>query len=391
MSKVDSTESQDFPAPAPKSSQTGKSAAASRILRAVEMGRAQQQAAAPAAPPSAEALPEQSGPVAEPEPAQESLRSLSAATSSTAQDQAPDTASKDDTSSPRVSATKAGLAAKQAAAKQAASGAKPAEEEAAPQSPVAQAVRARAEAKSKDEKAGKTGKSAAKKKEAIAPAEVPFVGEVSPSPSFWAKLSTGAKIGIFAALLVIAGGGAYFLSQKGAAKAKAIAPAGPQFVPLTGAGGWNPKWAGDAAKPAGRSISVFRPSQPLANYRIEFEGQIESKALGWVFRAQDPKNYYAYKLEIVKPGLDQIVALSRSVIINGNETQRHYTPLKTPVRPGHTFRIRMDAKGSEFNTWIGDELVEVFQDDRLQTGAVGLLQDKDERAQLHKVQIFEMR
>lgn len=376
LSKLDSTESQDFPAATPKPPQTGKSAAASRILRAVEMGRTQQQPAAanaaqssapPPEPATANPLP--AAPSVAPsdlEPAQESLRSLSAATQS--QD-----AGGSDT---RISATKAGLAAaKQAAAKHSA-------EESAPESPVAQAVRARAEAKSKKDDKSKTDDSAA---------QIPFAGVPSPTPGFWAKLGLPAKIGLIAVLLAVFAGVFYFLSQNSAAKAKALAPAGPQFVPLSGAGGWNNKWAGENAKPAGRSISAFRPSQTLANYRIEFEGQIESKALGWVFRAQDPKNYYAYKLEIIKPGLDQLVALSRIAVVNGIEGQRHYTPLKAPVRPGHTFRVRMEARGSEFTTWIGDELVEAWQDDRLRTGAVGLLQDKDERAQLHKVQIFEMR
>lgn len=374
MSKLDSPESHESPA-APKSPQTGKSAAASRILRAVEMGRTQQNTAPgtgtpqPAPPTTTPAAGISEPTVAE--PAQESLRSLSAATQS-----------QDTNAETKISATKAGVAAaKQAAAKQTAAHTTPAEDT-SPESPVAQAVRARAEAKSKKEDKSKADNPVA---------EVPFAGAPGAAPGFWAKLSLAARIGIVVAVLAVVAGGAYFLSQDGAAKSKALVPARPQFVPMNGAEGWNNKWAGDAGKQSGRSISAFRPSQTLANYRIEFEGQIESKALGWVFRAQDPKNYYAYKLEVIKPGLEQVIALSRIAVVNGIEAQRHYTPLKAAVRPGHTFRVRMDAKGSEFATYIGGELVEVWQDERLRTGAVGLLQDKDERAQLHKVQIFEMR
>ena len=36
----------------------------------------------------------------------------------------------------------------------------------------------------------------------------------------------------------------------------------------------------------------------MPDYRFEFRGQIERKALGWIFRASNPKNYYVMKLEI---------------------------------------------------------------------------------------------
>ena len=45
------------------------------------------------------------------------------------------------------------------------------------------------------------------------------------------------------------------------------------------------------------------------------QGQIETKAIGWVFRAADPKNYYVAKIEIVKPGLEPTVALVRFAVI----------------------------------------------------------------------------
>ena len=86
-----------------------------------------------------------------------------------------------------------------------------------------------------------------------------------------------------------------------------------------------------------------------------------------------------------------MVALSRIAVIDGTLAQSHYVPLKEPVPAGHLFTVRMEANGSEFQTWVGKELVEVWQDDRLKTGGVGLLQDKDERSQISKVQIFEMR
>ena len=136
---------------------------------------------------------------------------------------------------------------------------------------------------------------------------------------------------------------------------------------------------------------MFRPSLQHADYRIEFDGQIESKAFGWVFRAKDPQNYHAYKIETVKPGLQPLVALGRVSVIAGVESQKHYTLLEGSVRPDTVFRIRMDSRDGEFTTWVNGQLIEVWQDDRLRFGGVGLFTDIGERAQIRKVQIFEMR
>ena len=53
------------------------------------------------------------------------------------------------------------------------------------------------------------------------------------------------------------------------------------------------------------------------DYRIEFEGQVDLKGLGWVFRAADPKNYYAYKIELVRTGSDPGAALTHFAMVKG--------------------------------------------------------------------------
>src|SRR6218665_4141311 len=113
MSQLNSQESQDTPAnpPAP---QNGKSAAASRILRAVEMGRPQAVKPAGDVPEAATTV----GAPQQADVAQDSLRSLSTATAGTAEKREADqTPASSPTSTPRLSATRAGLAA--AAAKMA--------------------------------------------------------------------------------------------------------------------------------------------------------------------------------------------------------------------------------------------------------------------------------
>ena len=155
---------------------------------------------------------------------------------------------------------------------------------------------------------------------------------------------------------------------------------------------WSMDWAGqnNTAFP-GRQIYIFRPSLSMSDYRIEFKGQIEAKALGWIFRAANKRNYYAMKLEMVKAGLSPRVVLSRTAVINDQETQRSQTELTMPVALDTVYAIRTDVWGSTFKTFIQGELVDTWVDDRLKTGGFGLLRDKDETAQVRSIQFYGLR
>ena len=224
--------------------------------------------------------------------------------------------------------------------------------------------------------------------------EAPLLGMgPNPSQSFWANLPVVVKAGLAVLVLGAVVGILFkFSGQNPRRGSSAQQQVRTSLVaaPMSGIGGWTANW-GDPTKMHGRAISLFRPSLQHADYRIEFDAQIEAKAFGWVFRAKDPQNYYAYKLETVKPGLQPLVALARITVVSGVEGQKHYTLLETPVRPDTVFRVRMDSIGSEFTTRINDQLIEVWQDDRLRFGGVGLFSDPGERSQIRKVQIFEMR
>ncbi len=203
------------------------------------------------------------------------------------------------------------------------------------------------------------------------------------------------RVGAVVLLLLGGGGAAYKFglidSDKPVASVGKSPEANRVFVPMSGVGGWSPNWGGDGAKASGRSISMFRPSLQQVNYRIEFEGQIEQKGFGWIFRAKDSQNYYAYKIEVVKPGLEPLVALSRVVMADGKESEKHYTLFDKPMRSDTIFRVRMDARQDEFKTWVNDHLIETWRDNRHASGGIGLFSDKGESAQIRKVQIYEMR
>src|SRR5262249_33127979 len=125
-----------------------------------------------------------------------------------------------------------------------------------------------------------------------------------------------------------------------------------------------------------------RPSMNLTDYRVTFQAQIESKALGWVYRAKDGKNYYVNRIEVVKPGLDPTVALVRFAVINGEEQPRAQFPLSISVHVHTLYRIRFDAVGEKFTTYVQDQKIDEWTDSRLKTGGVGLYNERGERMSL---------
>ena len=102
-----------------------------------------------------------------------------------------------------------------------------------------------------------------------------------------------------------------------------------------------------------------------------------------MFRAQDPKNFYVTKLEIVKPGLEPTVALVRFAVINGEEQ----THAQLPAADESAASIPCTRFASTRWAIISPpvcriEKVDDWTDDRIKTGGVGLYSERGEDATL---------
>jgi hypothetical protein len=188
-------------------------------------------------------------------------------------------------------------------------------------------------------------------------------------------------------LILVAGGGVFLFTRGNAAAPAAHHNTHTAPAPIAETD-WSTDWSGKA--PRGEHLSILRPSLSLSDYRIEFQGQIESKSLGWIFRASDPKNYYALKLEIAKPGAMAEIALVRTVLEGGQQKDRARIPLRTKFARDTVFKIRTDVEGATFRTWIQGELVDTWTDNRFKTGGFGLLTDAAGRAKLQMIQLSEL-
>ena len=206
----------------------------------------------------------------------------------------------------------------------------------------------------------------------------------------WAG-SLKIKLGIAIVLLVIAC--AYFLGWGGGKSGKlsgsstSVASDGSGPSIIMGEGGWVEGWGGDpSGLHAGRQITIYRPSLKLSDYRFEFQGSIDTKSIGWVFRAPDPNNYYAMKLMTVSSGLSPKVALFKYLVANGKQTQVGRVPMTW--RYSRTRYSMFALTFAALNSLvIQGQQVDSWTDDQLKVGGVGFLNERDERGKVKSVSI----
>lgn len=147
-------------------------------------------------------------------------------------------------------------------------------------------------------------------------------------------------------------------------------------------------WSYDAAgfvRPG--PLAVFRPTVDLTDYRFEFLGEIDQKALGWAFRAKDLNNYYAMKFVVVKPGPLPLVHMIHYAVINGKEGPHVDRPLPLTARADTLYRIQVDVHGSDFTVLAQGQIVDFWSDNRLERGGVGFFCNRGERARLRWVEV----
>lgn len=159
----------------------------------------------------------------------------------------------------------------------------------------------------------------------------------------------------------------------------------------SGMGRWTAGAADWSRDPAGSvqigSLAVLRPSLRMAEYRLEFMGEIERQSLAWVFRAQDADNYYVMKIAVLQPGPLPTLAIVRSRVLLGRETPLGQVPLRVRLYNDTPFNVRMRISGSDFTTFISDQQVDFWVDDGLRTGGAGFFCEKGSRARLYWVKL----
>lgn len=165
-------------------------------------------------------------------------------------------------------------------------------------------------------------------------------------------------------------------------------PAVAQTSATMGAESWETDSSGDTAGIARRRvISLYKPARTKRNYIFEFTGHVEQRAMGWVFRMKDPRNYYCLKLEHTGNGTGSAVQLVKFAVVNGEEQPHRLVSVAEPIVPGQPVRIRLDVRGQNFSTQVNGRPVDVWIDNQITEGTVGFSNESGERAVIRTVKV----
>lgn len=137
------------------------------------------------------------------------------------------------------------------------------------------------------------------------------------------------------------------------------------------------------------SLRLWSRSIPLRNYQMDFSGKIERKSLSWAFRASNPANYYAAKIEITRPGPQPNADLIHYAMIDGHMLDRVQLPLPLTLEKGNEYLVRVGVQDDRFVTFLNGQVISSWSDKRLTRGGVGFFSDSDDAQQVSWVSLSE--
>jgi len=138
-------------------------------------------------------------------------------------------------------------------------------------------------------------------------------------------------------------------------------------------------------RPSG--MALYQPSLGLKDYDLQFLGMIDQKALSWVVRARDFRNYYAVKLVVVKPGPMPVLNLVRYPVINGRVGRRIERPVRIQAQTDTLYRIGMTIHDDTFLVTVQGNVIDSWTDQTLTRGGVGFFSGAGEASRLRWLQV----
>jgi hypothetical protein len=136
-------------------------------------------------------------------------------------------------------------------------------------------------------------------------------------------------------------------------------------------------------------LGIYIKSVPLADYRMDFIGQVDRKGLSFVYRAMDFENYFAARIAILQTGPIPEVALERYVVINGHAGPKTQVILPFTVRNDTLYTVHVEAQGDHFVTHINGQFVDAFSDSHLPSGGVGFFSAAGDAARVRSLRLTD--
>jgi hypothetical protein len=160
------------------------------------------------------------------------------------------------------------------------------------------------------------------------------------------------------------------------------------FQNWDGVDDWGRSWQHDivlGVRPS--KLALFKPSLGMEDYHFEFIGQIEKKALSFVFRAWDLENYYVMRIERSGSGPMPSTKVVHYAVVDGVAEKPVSVPLPFLVTKDTVYRVDLSVKGDGFALFVNGKVADVWSDGRFKTGGVGFFCGKDEEARILSVRV----
>lgn len=140
-------------------------------------------------------------------------------------------------------------------------------------------------------------------------------------------------------------------------------------------------------------LRIWQPSIDLTDYKMEFEGSIEKRAMSWTYRSVNLDNFYASKIVVRKAGPMPTLEIVRYAMLDGKESVRTRLPLPMNAITANStlFHVELKVRGSQFTTFLNGQNIDSWSDSRLKKGGVGFFADAGEVAAIHWVNVDEER
>ena len=149
-------------------------------------------------------------------------------------------------------------------------------------------------------------------------------------------------------------------------------------------------WLGNGrSSKSSASLRLWKPTNTLQNYQLEFQAQLEQTSLNWAFRATDGSNHYAARLAITKPGPLPNASLIRYVMMNGREYDRLQLPVPVTLKRGEDYRVRVTVQDNRFVTYLNGSVISTWTDKRLHRGGVGFFNNTSDPQKVEWVSLSE--
>jgi hypothetical protein len=135
------------------------------------------------------------------------------------------------------------------------------------------------------------------------------------------------------------------------------------------------------------ALSLYTPSMRLTNYDLDALVQIESKGVGFVFRAADPRTYQAVRILVEGRGPMPTLVVERYGVVAGHASSPVRVRYPERFQVDTLYRVHLQVRDDAFSLYVQGELMDYWSDNRLRTGGVGLFCGPGEHARVAWIRV----